>query len=117
MIRERFDDEPASVVAGSFTLQGSRGGSTVVHFFFGFIYNIQKSSEHNRRCSMIVEVNLVCLHIQESSERNNRRSKILEANPVRQKFQVQFELQIAIGLRNDDVTITNRSRITFELEM
>ncbi len=33
MIRERFDDKPASVVTGTFTLQGGRGGSTVIHFF------------------------------------------------------------------------------------
>ncbi len=33
-------------------------------FFSGFIYNIQKSSEHNRRCSKIVEVDLLCLRDQ-----------------------------------------------------
>ncbi len=64
-IRTRFErgncDEPVSVIAGSFTLQGGRGGSTVV-LFFGFVYIIQKSSEHNQRCSKIVEVDLVCLH-------------------------------------------------------
>ncbi len=42
-------------------------------FLFCFVYMIQKSSEHNRRCS-----------------------KIVEADVIRQKFQMQLELQIAI---------------------
>ncbi len=59
-------DEPASVVAGSFVLQGGRGCSTVVPFLFWFCLHyqdiIQKSSEHKRRRSMIVKLDLVCLH-------------------------------------------------------
>ncbi len=38
----RFDDEPASVVAGMFTLQGGRGGSTVVRVFFCFYLHYPK---------------------------------------------------------------------------
>ncbi len=62
-IRERYHDkqQPASVVAGSFTLQDGRGGLTAFFFclFFGFVYIIQKSSAHNWRCSKIVDVDLV----------------------------------------------------------
>ncbi len=49
-----------------------------------------------------------------SSERNQRRSKIVEADAIRQKFQMWFKLRIAVKLRNNDVTIKNRSRITAE---
>ncbi len=60
-------------------------------FFFGFVYMIQKSSEHNRR-----------------------RSKIVEADVIRQKFQMRFELPNRNRVANDDVTIINCSQIVFE---
>ncbi len=55
------------------------------------VYMIQKSSRHNRRCS-----------------------KIVEADVIRQKFPMQFELPNRNRVANDDITITNRSRIMFE---
>ncbi len=84
-------DEPASVVTSSFTLQGSRGGSTAVHLSFlwqSFVYMFKKCSEHNRR-----------------------RSKMVKADAIRQKFQVGLNFRIEIKLR----TMMSRSRITAKL--
>ncbi len=42
--RLRFDDEPASVVAGTPTLHGGRGGSTAVLFFSLFyLFTLSKN--------------------------------------------------------------------------
>ncbi len=75
--------EPAPVVAGLFTLEGGRGGPTTI-LFFGFVYMIQKSSEHNWR-----------------------RSKIIKADAIYQKFQMQFELSNRNRVAIDNVTIIN----------
>ncbi len=41
--------------------------------------------------------------------------KIDEADAILQKFQMWFELRIAIESRNDDVTTTNRVRVVFQI--
>ncbi len=50
--------------------------------------------------------------IQKSSEHDQRCSKIVEANAICQNFQMWFELPNRSRVANDDITIMNRSQIT-----
>ncbi len=96
-IRTRFEssnyNEPASVVAILFTLQGSRGGLTAVCLSF------------------IILVALFCLHVRKILR---AQPKVVEADLIRQKFQMWFKLPNRNRVANDNVTITNCSQIAIE---
>ncbi len=51
---------------------------------------------------------------EKSSEHNRICSKMVEADVIRQKFQMQFELPNHNRVANDDITIMNRSQIVAE---
>ncbi len=69
--------------------------------FFFVSFTLSKNPPRTIRRSRIVEVDLVSY------------PKIVEADAISQKFQMRFELQIAIESRNDYATITNRDWVVF----
>ncbi len=95
-----------------FTLQGDRGSSTADFFLVSFTLSKNPPSTEDVRA--LSKLTCFVYVIKKSSEHNQRRPKIVEADVIRQKFQMRFELRIAIESRNSDVTITNRSQIAAE---
>ncbi len=77
-----------SVVAGSFTLQGSRSGSTVVLFFF-FLFHLHYPKILQAQPKMLRIVDLVCLQEQKILRVQLKITTATDAN--HQKFQMPFE--------------------------
>ncbi len=65
-------------------------------FFFGFVYIIQKSFKHNRMCSKIVEVDLVCLHDQNPQSATEDAQRLSKQMRFVKNFKYSLHYRIAI---------------------